>query len=74
MPSRAVAPDCPVCTRQSVNGQIQRSTATDPNGRLMWLGHRTVNSACSVCIGLSSAPIDKNNNFLSNGYNWWGML
>jgi hypothetical protein len=30
----AVAPECPVCTGQSGNSQIQRSTATDPNGRL----------------------------------------
>jgi hypothetical protein len=42
---RAVAPDC-LCASDSLgNGRIQRSTATDPNGRLTWLGHRTVSSA-----------------------------
>ena len=70
--SRAVAPDCPVCTGQSGNGRIQRSTTIDPNGRLTWPGHRTVNSACPVCTGLSGAPVDRSNNFLSNDYNWGG--
>jgi hypothetical protein len=72
--SRDVAPDCPVCTRQSSNGRIQRSTATDPNCRLMWPGHQTVNSACLVCTELSDAPVDRNTSFLFNGYNWGGKL
>jgi hypothetical protein len=47
--SRAVAPDCPVCTRLSSNGRIQRSTATDPNGRLTWqsTGQWTVFARCA---------------------------
>jgi hypothetical protein len=46
--SRAAASDYPVCTRQSGNSQIQRSTATDPNGSLTWPGHQIMNSACPV--------------------------
>jgi hypothetical protein len=71
--SRDVALDCPVCTRQSGNGRIQRLTATDPNDRLMWLGHRRMNSACPVCTGLSDAPVDRKLLLLSNGYNWGGF-
>jgi hypothetical protein len=70
---RAVAPDCPLCTRQSDNGRIQRSIATDPNGRLTWPGHRTVNSSYPVCTGLSGAPVDKRLLLLSNGYNCGGV-
>jgi hypothetical protein len=56
-------------TGQSDNGRIQWSTATDPNDRLTWPRHRTMNSACPVCTGLFGAPNNRNNNFLSNGYN-----
>jgi hypothetical protein len=51
------------------NGRIQWSTATDPNGRLTCLEHPIVNSACPVCTGLSGVAVDRNNIFLSNGYN-----
>jgi hypothetical protein len=57
--SGAVAPDCPVCTGQYANGRIQRSTATDLNGRLTWSG-------CPV------RPTIEATTFLSNGYNWRG--
>jgi hypothetical protein len=40
--SRAMAPDCPLCTEQSSNGRIQWSTIADLNGRLTWIDHRTV--------------------------------
>jgi hypothetical protein len=63
-----------VCTGLSGNGRIQRLTATNPNGRLTWSGHWIVNSACPVCTGLSGAPVDRNNSFLSNDYNLGGRL
>jgi hypothetical protein len=34
--SRIVAPDRQVCNESLGNGRIQRSTASDPNDRLMW--------------------------------------
>jgi hypothetical protein len=66
--SQAVAPDC------LGNGRIQRSIAIDPNGRLMWPGHQTVNSACLVYTGLSGAPVDRKLVLLSNDYNCGGRL
>jgi hypothetical protein len=52
----ARAPDC------LGRGQIQRSTATDPNGRLTWQASDTVRCAldCSVCQSTESCC------FLSN--------
>jgi hypothetical protein len=70
---RAATPDCPVCTGQFGNGRIQQSTVANPNGRLTWPRHRTVNNACPVCTGLSGAPVDRKLLLLSNGYNCGGL-
>jgi hypothetical protein len=56
------------------NGQIQRSTAIDPNGRLTWPGHQLVNNGCPVCTGLSGAPDDRSNNFSVQQLELWGRL
>jgi hypothetical protein len=61
-----------VCTGQSGNSQIQRSTVADPKGWLTWPGHQTVNSACPVCTGLSGAPVDRKLLLSVNGYNCGG--
>jgi hypothetical protein len=66
--TRTVAPDC------LGNGRIQRSTATDPQRSADVVGHRTMNSACPVCTGLSDAAIDRKLLLLSNGYNCVGRL
>jgi hypothetical protein len=66
MRPRAVALDC------LGNGQIQWSTDTNPNGRLMWPGPQTVNSACPVRTGVSDAPVDGKLVLLSNDYNCGG--
>jgi hypothetical protein len=66
--SRAVAPDCSVCTGQSGNGRIQRSTTADLNGRLTWLGHRTVRCASN---SLGSGRIQRSTATNSNGRLKW---
>jgi hypothetical protein len=43
---------------------FQRLAVAALNGRLTWLGHQT----CTVCTGLSGAPVDRTISFLSNGY------
>jgi hypothetical protein len=46
---------CPVRHRTSRRAQRQSPNGWNPNGRVMWLAHRT----CPVCTGLSCAPCDR---------------
>jgi hypothetical protein len=57
--SSAIAPTVWCAPNSLANCQLQRSTATDLNDQMTWLGHRT----CAVCTGLSSAPDDRSNSF-----------
>jgi hypothetical protein len=67
--SLSAAPDCLMCTRQSGNGQIQRSTATGSNGRLTWQAPNSEQCPircapdCLVCLSTESCcfcPMTRN--------------
>jgi hypothetical protein len=60
----AVAPDCPVCTGQSGNGQLLQTSTIDWRGQ--GTGHVRCASDCLVRPTTDAAA------FLSNGYNWGG--